>query len=87
MDLTHNMTDAPHIHRWRIDTPAGPTVQGRCGGCGAERTYDVHVADIDGKTYHKAGHDATIRKAQRAEAVAGGYLHDLGDRNGIRRER
>lgn len=99
MDLIQT-TDAtpPHTHRWRIDTPAGPTALGRCvgdallpaaypHGCGAERAHDVHAGDPDGKTYHKAGHDLAIRKARKAEAIAAGYLHELGDHRGIRRER
>jgi len=30
---------APHAHRWRIETPSGPTVLGVCRLCGAERLY------------------------------------------------
>lgn len=29
---------ATHVHRWRIDTPNGPTSRGACA-CGAERLF------------------------------------------------
>ena len=39
MHTTDSHQHSPHAHHWMIDEASGPTSQGRCRGCGAEKTF------------------------------------------------
>lgn len=38
-------TQPTHAHHWVIDEAEGPTSQGRCINCGAERTFRNYPAE------------------------------------------
>lgn len=54
-------------HRWRIATPNGPTVQGVCRLCGAERTFPTVTDDNvweTGPAIRRARREADAQLAQ-----------------------
>lgn len=41
------LTSVKHAHRWRIDEPNGETSMGKCNGCGEEKQFKNHDANLD----------------------------------------
>tara|TARA_B100001123_G_C15341440_1_gene1035129 strand:- start:1841 stop:2032 length:192 start_codon:yes stop_codon:yes gene_type:complete len=41
------VTNEQHLHRWRIEEPAGPMSHGRCYECGATKEFKNWLSDSD----------------------------------------
>lgn len=44
--LTREPARGSCSHRWLLETPNGPRVQGRCRVCGAERDFPTTAGDL-----------------------------------------
>ena len=53
---------SPCVHRWRIETPAGPEVKGECVHCGMRRTYPSTSGEMTASDWVlKSGHRDQFR--------------------------
>lgn len=57
-------TSAPCVHRWRIETPAGPKARGECRHCGAVRMFSNVEVDRE-PTFSLAYDDGGAKGAER----------------------